>query len=117
MILNAILVMIGTLIIYFIPGFTWAVFFLWPLEGGTQNSDRFIQVMELIALSIGISIAIIPLFFFFTNVFLDVGSNLLSVIFVSFVPTIFGLTMILLKKNGSLSSMARRLELLLGKHI
>jgi len=70
MILNVLRIIFGSIFILFLPGFAWSFIFF---------KKGKIDLIERIALSFGLSIALVPLTVFYLNYLLKVKINLPNV--------------------------------------
>lgn len=81
-IIEAVRIVIGSLLILFLPGFSLSwVFF---------PKKEEIDWIERIALSIGLSVAVVPLSVFYLNFLFGVKINLVNVITITLMITLFG---------------------------
>lgn len=75
----AIRAVIGTLLVFFLPGFTWTLVFF-----------KELHLIERVALSFGLSIALVTLSVLFTNIVLHVRitglNSLLTIIVITVIP-------------------------------
>jgi len=71
MVLEILQIVLGAVFVLFIPGFTWSFAFF-------PKKDE-IDWIERIALSFGLSIALVPLLVFYLNFLGGVGINIVSV--------------------------------------
>lgn len=75
--LDIAFIIIGTLLLYFIPGYLLSYFLFEPGAQIIYDGDnRLIVQLERITLSIGLSLVMVPLTIFFLNPFLDMGGTI-----------------------------------------
>lgn len=76
--INLLRIIIGSLLVLFIPGFAWTFIFF---------NKKEIDIIERIALSFGLSIALVPLTIFYLNFLFKVKINLINSIIVVLILT------------------------------
>lgn len=96
----AIRLIFGTLFVLFLPGLAWSFVFFKKGE---------IDVIERIALSFGLSIAIVPLTVFWLNYFLGVKITLLNVSLV--ILALIALALGIIKKRDAIEAAIQRQKL------
>ncbi len=84
---------LGSIIVFFLPGFAWTLVFF-----------KQINVIERIALSLGLSIAVVTLSIIVLNKLLGIKITGFNSLLIIFVVTIIPLAFYYLKKLGSRSS-------------
>ena len=91
----AIRAILGLILVLFLPGFTWTLVFF--------SNDRQINVVERLALSFGLSIAIVTLSILALNIVLGVritGTNAVLVILaITIIPTVWYFLKRIIKKR------------------
>jgi uncharacterized membrane protein len=102
---------IGTMLVYFLPGFPWTFVIF---DGGVIQLDKegsaMIRAIERIVLSVGLSLVLVPFTTFVINVFIDVRPSVLNSLLVSLIPMTIGLVVFYLRKNGYLRSVPQFLQ-------
>ena len=77
--LDIALIIIGTLLLYFIPGYLLSYYLFDPsAQILYAGENRLINYMERITISIGLSLVMVPLAIFFLNLFLDIGGTMMD---------------------------------------
>jgi len=97
--LTALRLIFGTLFVLFLPGLAWSFVFFKKEE---------IDIIERIALSFGLSIAIVPLSVFWLNYFLGVKITLLNVSVI--ILTLIALAVGIIKKRNAIEAAMERLR-------
>lgn len=78
--MNIIGLILGSIFIIFVPGYIWSYVFF-PI--GAKDLGKNIDLLERIAISIGISLTLIPLFLFGINTFITISIDLTSSILIT----------------------------------
>jgi len=109
--LDSISVLIGSAIIFFIPGWIWTyVFFDRGDYFGIKTESRFLRCVERFVLAVAFSLVLIPMSVFFLNIFLSIGATLLDSILISILPVFIGIFLYFAKKRGLLKSLGKLLN-------
>lgn len=109
--MNSISVLIGSAIVFFIPGWIWTyVFFNQGDSFGIKTESGFLRYVERFVLAIALSLVLIPLSVFFLNIFIPIGSTLLDAILTSILPIFLGALLYSAKKKGLLRSLSNILN-------
>jgi len=95
---------VGTILVYFLPGFVWTyvIFGKKQLLVGDEPSAA-IRVFERVTLSIGLSLVLVPFTTFVLNVFIPISPSILNTLLISLVPTAFGIVLYSLRSYGYLN--------------
>jgi len=101
---DAIGLIIGTILVYFLPGFIWTyvVFDKRQLLVGDEPSAA-IRALERVALSVGLSLVLVPLTTFVLNAFIPLSPSILNTLLISLLPTAIGIVLYSLRSHGYLS--------------
>ncbi|MDH7508760.1 MAG: hypothetical protein QHH00_05100 [Methanomassiliicoccales archaeon] len=105
---------IGTILVYFLPGFVWS-YLLLEQENILDKSphERFFRIIERIAVSFALSLVLIPLTVFLLNLVIDVGPSILDSLMISLIPIVVGALFLLAKKNRIHESIIGKIKELL----
>jgi uncharacterized membrane protein len=97
-------VVISTILIYLLPGFVWTyvIFDKKQLLVGDEPSV-VIKALERIALSIGLSLVLVPLTTFVLNIFVTLSPSVLNTLLISLLPTVIGVILYFLRSRGYLN--------------
>ena len=94
---------IGTMLVYFLPGFPWTFVIF---DGGIlqlhKEGSAMMRAIERIVLSVGLSLVLVPFTTFVINVFIDIRPSVLNSLLISLVPMTIGFVVFYLRKNGYL---------------
>ena len=94
---------LGTILIYFLPGFPWT--FL-VLDGESPQLDKphsaMVNAIERVALSMGLSLVFVPMTTFVLNAFITIGSSILDSLVTSLIPMTIGIVLYYLRRKGHL---------------
>lgn len=94
---------LGTILIYFLPGFPWTFLIIDEQSQKLERSLHAIMIaIERVVLSIGLSLVFVPLTTFILNAFIKIGSSILDSLLISLVPMSIGFIFYYLKRNGYL---------------
>ncbi|MBU0907116.1 MAG: DUF1616 domain-containing protein [Nanoarchaeota archaeon] len=91
-------VVFGSVYVLFLPGFVWS-FVFFPARAGLGEGGRRIDIIERIALSFALSIAIVPLAVFYLNL-VGLKISVLSSFFVVLVLILIGAGAVWWKGGG-----------------
>ena len=109
--MNSISVLIGSAIVFFIPGWIWTyVFFNQGDSFGIKTESIFLRCVERFVLAIALSLVLIPMSVFFLNIFISIGSTLLDAILTSLFPIFLGALLYFAKKRGLLGGLGNLLN-------
>jgi len=101
--LDWVLTLVGSAIIFFIPGWIWTYLFFDKEDSfGIETESQLIKYIERFVLAIALSLVLIPLSVFFLNTFLSIGSTLMDAILASIFPILLGALLNFAKKRGLL---------------
>ncbi len=105
----AIRAILGLIVVFFLPGFTWTLVFF--------SNERQINVVERLALSFGLSIAIVTLSIPALNILLRVsitGTNAVLVILaITIIPAVWYCLKRIIKKHFRLGILDRHRDILI----
>jgi len=94
---------IGTMLVYFLPGFVWTfVIFDGELLQLERESSAMMRAVERIVLSVGFSLVLVPLTTFVLNVFMTIRPSVLDSLLISLIPMAIGFVVYYLRKRGCL---------------
>lgn len=111
MIIEILRVIIGTILVFFIPGFVWSYLLLeQEKESEDSSHTKFFNVVERIAVSIVLSLVLVPLTTFLLNLVIDVGPSILDTIMIISLPTAIGILLLVLKRKGFLEKILKKLK-------
>ena len=112
MIVESFLVLTGTVLVYLLPGFVWSFVFL---ERKTDSLDSpqawLFNIIERLAVSIVLSLVLIPLTVFLLNLVIDIGSSLENSLLISLLPTCIGLLILILERKNVLRTIWNKIGL------
>lgn len=104
MIVESLLALTGTILVFFLPGFVWSFIFLDRKEDSTSSPQAWLfNIVERLAVSIVLSLVLIPLTVFLVNLVTDIGSSLGDSLLVALLPTGTGILILILKRKNVLS--------------
>lgn len=111
MIIEILRVIIGTILVFFIPGFVWS-YLLLEQEKGSEDSPqtKFFNAIERIAVSIVLSLVLVPMTTFLLNLVIDVGPSIFDSIMIISLPTAIGILLLLLKRKGLFERILNKLK-------
>jgi len=111
MIIEVLRVIIGTILVFFIPGFVWS-YLLLEQEKESEDSPqiKFFNAIERIAVSIVLSLVLVPLTTFLLNLVIDVGPSIFDSIMIISLPTAVGIVLLLLKRKGLFQKILNKLK-------
>ena len=92
--LDILAMIVGAIITLFIPGFIWSYVFFSQTRRVTDENDKEIDILERIAISVGLSLVLVPLTLFILNYIIDIRIDLVSTLGVLLVVVVTGLFMI-----------------------
>lgn len=102
---------IGTMLVYFLPGFPWTfVIFDGEVLQFNEEGPAMMRAIERIVFSVGLSLVLVPFTTFVINVFIDVRPSVQNSLLMSLVPMTIGLAVFYLRRNGYLRSMPQFLQ-------
>jgi uncharacterized membrane protein len=97
-------IVIGTILVYFLPGFVWTlVIFDGELLQFDGESSAMVRAIERIVLSVGFSLVLVPLTVFVLNVFITIRPSVLNSLLISLIPVAVGIFAYFLRKRGYLN--------------
>jgi len=108
--LDSILALLGTVLIFLIPGWVWTYIFFDPGESFVQDESRFIRGLERLALAVALSLVIVPMMVFLLNIFIEIGSTLIDSLLVTALLVLMGGALYYAKRKGALEFMRRILD-------
>ncbi len=89
------LVIVGTFLLYFLPGFLLSFYLFSPGAHILYSGEnRFIIWMERVTVSIGFSLVMVPLAIFFLNPVLDLGGTMADSILVVIILVAFDVALL-----------------------
>ncbi|MBC7108511.1 MAG: hypothetical protein H5T41_06975 [Methanomassiliicoccales archaeon] len=111
MIVEFLLVAIGTILVYFLPGFVWSYLLLGQVNIADKSTqERFFRIIERIAVSFALSLVLIPLTVFLLNLLIDVGPSILDSLMISLIPIVVGALLLLVKKKKILRGILGKMK-------
>lgn len=111
MILELLRIIVGTIVVFFLPGFVWS-YLLLEQERKPDDSPqtKFFHAIERIAVSIALSLVLVPLTTFLINIVADIGPSIEDTIVIISIPTILGIILLILRKKGVFEQIRIKLE-------
>lgn len=95
--LDLLLIILGTLFTLFLPGFIWSFVFFSETVSSTDDDLENIDMLERIAISVGLSLALVPTTLFIMNYLFDIKIDLNSTLVVLIMIIIIGIFAIRLR--------------------